>query len=245
VLRFFWHVRVRLRRARVILLLRARALRVGATVKCSIAPDVCFGRRVSIRVDPRTANEFTVGSGCNVDDDVRIELGGGSLVLGDATTVRHGCVLFVRGRLTIQGPNLVQHGATFHCDEQITIEPRAVLSEYTTLVDSSHFHDSRGGWFLDELKTAPVVIEEDVWVCAKATVTRGVRIGKRAVVGANSLVVKYVPEEHLASGVPAKSVRRTKGASRCEDPSPCGEPYAELRSLSLELDECGHSADPT
>lgn len=52
-----------------------------------------------------------------------------------------------------------------------------------------------------------VVIEDDVWVGARAVILRGVRIGRGAVVGAGSVVTKSVPPYAIAAGNPARVVR--------------------------------------
>ena len=51
---------------------------------------------------------------------------------------------------------------------------------------------------------ASIHIEDDVWIAANSTITKGVTIGKGAIVGANSLVVKDVPPYSIVGGVPCK-----------------------------------------
>ncbi len=51
---------------------------------------------------------------------------------------------------------------------------------------------------------APVIIEDGAWVSVGAIVLPGVRIGKNAVIGAGSVVIKDVPEAVFAAGMPAK-----------------------------------------
>lgn len=52
----------------------------------------------------------------------------------------------------------------------------------------------------------PIVIEEDVWIGANCTITDNVRIGKGAVVGANSLVNKNIEPYAIVGGVPARFI---------------------------------------
>ena len=53
-----------------------------------------------------------------------------------------------------------------------------------------------------------VTIEENVWIGARVTVLKGVKIGRGAVVGAGSVVVKDVPAMTVAVGNPARVMRR-------------------------------------
>ena len=48
-----------------------------------------------------------------------------------------------------------------------------------------------------------IFIGNDVWVGANSVITRGVRIGSYAIIGAGSVVTSDVPEWEIAVGVPA------------------------------------------
>jgi acetyltransferase-like isoleucine patch superfamily enzyme len=52
-----------------------------------------------------------------------------------------------------------------------------------------------------------VIIEDDVWIGARAIVLRGVTIGRGAIVGAGSIVTKNIPPYAVAVGSPAKTVK--------------------------------------
>lgn len=54
------------------------------------------------------------------------------------------------------------------------------------------------------------IIEDDVIVCANATVLGAIRLGRGAVVGAGAVVVKDVPAGGNVVGNPARSLPRTK-----------------------------------
>ena len=59
-----------------------------------------------------------------------------------------------------------------------------------------------------------VVIGNDVWIGAKATVLCGRRIGNHCVVGAGSVVTKDVEDGHVVAGVPARSIRQLSMSSQ-------------------------------
>ena len=61
-----------------------------------------------------------------------------------------------------------------------------------------------------DLYKGPIVIEDDVWIGANVTITDGVRIGKGAVVAANSCVITDVPSYSIVGGVPAKVISSRK-----------------------------------
>lgn len=53
-------------------------------------------------------------------------------------------------------------------------------------------------------KAAPITIEDDAYIGVKATILPGVRIGRMATVGANSLVIADVPDYGVVLGVPGR-----------------------------------------
>ncbi len=64
------------------------------------------------------------------------------------------------------------------------------------------------------LVSAPVVIEDRVWLGDGVVVLPGVRIGAGSIVGANAVVTKNIPENCVAAGVPAKVIRKYSSTSR-------------------------------
>lgn len=61
--------------------------------------------------------------------------------------------------------------------------------------------------YLDSQKRISVVIGNDVWIGARATILEGVTIGDGAVVAAGAIVTKDVPPYAIVGGVPAKIIK--------------------------------------
>ncbi len=59
----------------------------------------------------------------------------------------------------------------------------------------------------DGTKSAPILIEDDVWIGAHSIVLKGVTIGARSVIGAGSVVTKNIPADCIAGGNPCKIIR--------------------------------------
>lgn len=88
----------------------------------------------------------------------------------------------------------------------ITIGNRVSIAPRVTLVTSSHPNHSRTRGFAP-VGQGPIVIEDDAWLGAGCVILPGVRIGRGAVVGANSVVSHDVPALHVVAGQPARTVR--------------------------------------
>lgn len=87
---------------------------------------------------------------------------------------------------------------------QITIGANSTVSQGAFLCTASHDitdpHHS--------LITAPILIEDQVWVAADAFVGMGVTIGQGAVVGARAAVFKDVEPWTVVGGNPAKFIKK-------------------------------------
>lgn len=53
-----------------------------------------------------------------------------------------------------------------------------------------------------------VLIEEDAFIGTKTIITKPITIGKRAVVGAGSVVTKNIPADEIWAGNPARFIRK-------------------------------------
>ena len=63
----------------------------------------------------------------------------------------------------------------------------------------------------------PVVIQDHVWIGSHTIIQRGVTIGTNSVVAAGSVVIKDIPPNSFAAGVPAKVLKEIAGWDRNPD----------------------------
>lgn len=56
--------------------------------------------------------------------------------------------------------------------------------------------------------SAPITLEDNVWIGANATVIGGVTIGEGSVIGAGSVVIHDIPAGVIAAGNPCKVIRK-------------------------------------
>lgn len=73
-----------------------------------------------------------------------------------------------------------------------------------TLITDSNWHpeDPRSGL------PKPIEIKDNVWLGVNVVVLKGVTIGNNAVIGANSVVVKDIPANVVASGNPCQVLKK-------------------------------------
>lgn len=60
------------------------------------------------------------------------------------------------------------------------------------------------------IPSAPIVIEDDVWIGARCIILKGVHIGARTIIAAGSVVTKDLPSDCIAGGNPCKVIKSIK-----------------------------------
>jgi acetyltransferase-like isoleucine patch superfamily enzyme len=113
-----------------------------------------------------------------------------ALELGDGTSLAGNCTIAAAASIRLGAHVLVARGVY--------------------VADHSHaFADRERPIILQGIdRIAPVVIEDGSWLGENVVVCPGVRIGRNAVVGANSVVTRDVPDHCVAVGAPARVIRR-------------------------------------
>lgn len=105
----------------------------------------------------------------------------------------------------------VNQGCFFLDFGGITIGDRVLIGPRVTLSTSGHPVEPDERY--DFITYAPIVIEDDVWIGAAATITPGVTVGRGSVVGAGAVVAKDVPPLSVVTGTSVVERRQLGPAS--------------------------------
>jgi acetyltransferase-like isoleucine patch superfamily enzyme len=146
--------------------------------------------------------------------------GEGSFIVGDRVEFRRDfrAEISGSGRVAIGDDTAFTYSVLIQCSTEIEIGPRCQFAQTTVLIDGQHrFRDLSRPILEQGYDFRPLRIAEDAWVGTKCTIMAD--IGKRAVIGANSVVTKPVPPYTVAVGAPARPI---------EYFGPPGEEPAEL-----------------
>ena len=110
---------------------------------------------------------------------------------GERVFINQGCFFLDYGGITI--------------GDRVMIGPRVTLSTAGHPVEVDERYDF--------ITRAPIVIEDDVWIGAAATIAPGVTIGRGSVVGAGAVVAKDVPPLSVVTATSIVERKRLKPAS--------------------------------
>jgi acetyltransferase-like isoleucine patch superfamily enzyme len=79
------------------------------------------------------------------------------------------------------------------------------IGSHAIIIDNDFFH--RSGTAVGGPPSAPIILEENVWLGARVIVLRGVTIGAHSVSGAGSVVTRNIPPRSVAVGLPGRVVK--------------------------------------
>lgn len=119
---------------------------------------------------------------------------------------RHVTINFTN-RVDIGSDVFIAMGCWLHARGGIVLEDEVQLGPYSALVAGDHTQ-IEGTYRFGQSHLAPIRICQGSWVAAHATVTKGVVIGRGAVLAANSVATHDIPPFAVAGGVPARVIRK-------------------------------------
>ncbi|BAY61490.1 transferase hexapeptide repeat protein [Calothrix brevissima NIES-22] len=135
-----------------------------------------------------------------VSGDVKVKIGAGTRI---AMHVK----IYGSGEVTI-GRNTLLNGCWIGSVKSIKIGDECLISD--CFLQDSDYHNIDPNLRFDPpgpKVSAPIVIERNVWVGARATIMKGVHIGQDSVIGLGSIIRKSVPSGVVVIGNPQQIVK--------------------------------------
>lgn len=143
--------------------------------------------RSRTRIDVLPFNRFQLGENSTIEDFSTVNNGMGDVIIGNRSRVGISNVLI--------GP--------------VTIGNHVIMAQNVVASGLNHsYQDIDTPICLQKCTTAPITIEDEVWIGANAVITAGVTVGKHSVVAGGTVVTKDVPPYSVVGGNPARILKR-------------------------------------
>ena len=135
-----------------------------------------------------------LGDNCSIGKNTRIECTGSISFLGKGFKCGNNCGL---GTDSFYG-----------CAGGIEIGNDVIVGNYVTMHSENHnYSDINKPIRLQGTSHKGIVIGDNCWIGAKATILDGVHIGNGCIVAAGAVVTKDFPDNVIIGGVPAKVIK--------------------------------------
>jgi acetyltransferase-like isoleucine patch superfamily enzyme len=138
--------------------------------------------RSDITVIAVSSNAILSLNGCTIGRGVKLSVGSSA-------------------NLSIADNSYITDGSRISAQKSITIGQNCAISFGVTIID-----DDGHGFGLPPY-SAPIVIEDNVWIGCNVTILKGVTIGEGSVVAAGAVVTKSCQPHSLIAGVPARVIK--------------------------------------
>lgn len=109
--------------------------------------------------------------------------------IAEGVLIKHRVRIHWPWNLTIGANSWIGTDADLYNLDDIIIGSDVCVSQYAYLCTGSH--DRRSESF--DFDNGPIIVDDGAWICARATILRGVTVGANAVVGAGVVVGQDVP----------------------------------------------------
>lgn len=143
-------------------------------------------------------------------------VGQGDIILGDdvlfdgRVIVKFAARFSDRPTLRFGNRSGCGHQSRFDVGKEITVGDDVLIAREVNLYDSTgHPADPTSRRRRDPPRpdqVRPIIVEDNVWIGARASIGPGVTVGKGSIVGPGSVVVQDVPPNSVVMGNPARKV---------------------------------------
>ena len=162
------------------------------------------------------SNKIYVGKNCLFEGALNIQLGR-NIIFGDGTKLA-AISSFSSSYAKQQfdpalriGDNVqVTASLQVYAMKEIIIEDNVLFAANVFISDGFHGYNRIDIPYKDQamFNLEPVIIGEGCWIGQNVVIMPGVTIGKFAIIGANSVVTKQIPEYSIAVGNPARVIKK-------------------------------------
>jgi acetyltransferase-like isoleucine patch superfamily enzyme len=131
------------------------------------------------------------------------------LVVGDRSQFEHQVHIKAaddKARIRLGSEVFVGFNCEFDISENLWIGNGVLIAPGCFITDHSHLHAAGQTIAAQGCESAPVRLEDDVWLGAHAVVLPGVTIGRGAIVAAGAVVNTDIEPMAIVAGVPARHI---------------------------------------
>ncbi len=153
---------------------------------------------INLQNDP---GKIEIGENCHLRGELVIFPSGGKIKLGNDCFIGNNSKIWSQSSVEIGDNVLISHGVNIHDTNSHPIDYIDRRKDYKEIITKGFPKTN------DNTAVKDIVIGNDVWIGFNCTVLKGVYIGDRAIIAANSNVISDVPNDVIVAGNPAEIIK--------------------------------------
>lgn len=143
-------------------------------------------------------NKIRIGNNTIVKAELLVFAHGGEIEIGEYCYIGSKTIIWSSQKISIGNRVLIAHNVNIHDNISHSLDSTERHIEYQSILTNGERSDT--------IKSGEIFIDDDVWIGFNSTVLKGVRIGKGAVIGANTVVTKDVLPYSIVVGNPMRVI---------------------------------------
>ena len=144
-----------------------------------------------------------IGKNCDLCGRLYVS-GEGSIIIGDYSTIRGDSIISSACRIEIGRYAIISNNVSIMDHNSHPTDPQTRIE----MCKGGFYGEA---WSNVRAEKKAIIIEDNVWICERASILKGVHIGHGSIVASNAVVTKDVPPYSIVAGNPAKIVKYIKG----------------------------------
>jgi len=177
------------------------------------ARKVVFGRNVTIR----HPGKIRIGEGTVIDDNAVVDAKGDSnrgIEIGRGVFIGRNTIVYCKnGNIRIGDRVNISSNCQVFSSNDLSIGDGTVIGAFCYLLSGGEYDAASPVPFCEQSGTitrGPLTVGANCWLGAHVTVRDGACVGDHCVLAAGAVVVKPVPPDSVAGGVPAQVLKSLK-----------------------------------
>lgn len=167
-----------------------------------LGKGVIFSKTARVDNNLNNRSSIKIGNNCLIYGQLLTYKHGGFIQLGDYVFIGENSRIWSSINVTIGNYVLISHNVNIHDNNSHPLNAELRRKQIEIILTSGLPDQSY------DTREKPIFIEDDVWIGFNVSINKGVKIGKGAIVAANSVVFDDVPAYSIVMGNPAKVVSR-------------------------------------
>lgn len=173
------------------------------TENAIIGADTRIFPEASINNNLDDKSKIIIGDNCDIRGELLIFGHGGEIIIGNYSFVGERSKIWSAKKITIGNRVLISHNVNIHDNNSHPTDSKLRHEDFKHI-------KTIGLQKQNNLNEQEITIEDDVWIGFNSTIMKGVKIGKGAIIGANTMVLKDVPDFAICVGNPMKIINKAQ-----------------------------------